>query len=56
MIAEFMAWYSKLDKETIELLRRFMAKAFSTKDANAFIKRVMRAELDTIETTGKENT
>lgn len=53
MIAEFMSWYSKLDKETIELLRRFMAKAFSQKNPNEYIKRVLRSELDTIESKGE---
>ena len=54
MIQEFIMWYQKLDQDTLRLLRRFMAKAFSMPNANEYIKRVLSAELNTIDTNGYE--
>jgi hypothetical protein len=53
-MGEFLQWYGKLDKETLTLLRRFMAKAFSQENANEYIKRVLRAELNNVEIESEE--
>lgn len=48
-MAQFMNWYSKMDKETIELAKRFFAKGVATGNLNKFLKRVFLAELNTID-------
>jgi hypothetical protein len=54
MMTQIIGWLSKLDPETTVLFRRFMAKAFSQENPNEYIKRVLRAELNTIDTVGKD--
>lgn len=52
--ANFMAWYYKLDQETIKLFTRFIAKGVASGDINAYVKRVLHAELNTIEVQSSE--
>lgn len=56
--ANFMVWYHKLDQDTIKLFTRFIAKGVATGDINAYVKRVLQTELNTIEvqpTEGENN-
>ena len=54
MIAKLIEWYGTLDKDTVALLGRFVAKTMSMKNRNEYIKRVLTKELDKeIETNGE---
>ena len=48
MMQLLMKFYAQADPETLELLRRFIAKAFSTGSANGYVKSVLRRELDNV--------
>jgi hypothetical protein len=57
-LSQFMNWYSKMDKDTIELAKRFFAKGVATGNLNNYLKRVFQAELNTIDvasTQGERN-
>lgn len=47
-------WYSEMDDETVALMKRFIAKCYAEPDANAYLKKILRRELDnTVESGGK---
>jgi len=54
---EMQKLYGKMDKDTVRLFGRFVAKCVSMEDPNEYLKRVLRAELATsdITTTGVED-
>jgi uncharacterized protein YoaH (UPF0181 family) len=49
---KLIEWSSKMDKETVELMKRFMAKGIATGNLNAYLKRVFKAELETLDVAG----
>lgn len=44
-VLKFMAWYQKLDKQTIDLLSRVFMKGMAAGDLNQFIKEMCAREL-----------
>jgi tryptophan synthase alpha subunit len=45
-MAQLMQWYQKLDKETLDLVKRFFAKGVASGDLNAYLKKVLSKEVD----------
>ena len=48
MLKILASWYSQMDEDTIELLKRFIAKCYATKDWNQYLKKLLRRELDNV--------
>jgi len=51
MVEGFFKLYGKMDKVTVSLFGRFIAKCASMEDPNEYLKRVLRAELATTDIT-----
>ena len=41
-------WYAGMDPETVDLLKRFIAKCYAQKDSGEYLKKVLRRELDNV--------